>query len=177
MIFESFENWREKPISTTIETLPISEITFPNVTVCPPKDLFLNLNQDIRKSEKVKLTEDLRNELIDFARDVIQDQYYNEVMTNLSKFQDPDRYYNWYHGYTELTYPHYRTYDNTLREAFKKENHKTYGKFHMFGGGGQAGSFSICFNHFTKTLLREAFKKKVHIKGHCPFLTLPFPPF
>ena len=78
MIFESFDNWREKPISTTIETLPISEITFPNVTVCPPKDLFLNLNQDIRKSEKVKLTEDLRNELIDFALDVIQDQYYNE---------------------------------------------------------------------------------------------------
>ena len=68
-----------------IETLPISQITFPNVTVCPPRDLFLNLNQDIKNSEKVKLTENIRNELLDFALDVIQDQYYKEMISNLSK--------------------------------------------------------------------------------------------
>ena len=43
MIYESFHNWSESPIKTTIETLPISGVTFPNVTVCPPKNSLLNL--------------------------------------------------------------------------------------------------------------------------------------
>ena len=41
LIFQAFNNWEQSPISTTIETLPISEITFPNVTVCPPKNSVL----------------------------------------------------------------------------------------------------------------------------------------
>ena len=107
LIFESFNNWRKQPISTTIETLPISELTFPNVTVCPPKGLFLNLNQDIQKSETVTLNQELRNELVEYALDVIQDQIHIEMMTNLSKVQDPDRYYNWYHGFTRINYPNF----------------------------------------------------------------------
>ena len=74
-------------------------------------DLDLDLGPDleldnIRKSEKVELTKDLRNELLDYALDVIQDEYFNEVMGNLSKVEDPDRFYNWYHGYTKLQYPY-----------------------------------------------------------------------
>ena len=110
MIFESFDNWRQKPISTTIETFPISEIIFPNVTVCPPRNLFLNLNSDIKKSENVKLNKDLRNELLDYSLDVIQHEFYKEVMANLSKLEDPDRFYNWYHGYTKIQYPYYDPY-------------------------------------------------------------------
>ena len=34
LIHVSFDNWKQSPISTTIEILPISQITFPNVTVC-----------------------------------------------------------------------------------------------------------------------------------------------
>ena len=83
MIFESFENWRQKPISTTVEIVPISEIIFPNVTVCPPRNLFLNLNYDITKSENVKLNKDLRNKLLDYSLDVIQQEFYKEVMANL----------------------------------------------------------------------------------------------
>ena len=49
MILESIENWRKNPISTTFNTKPIAELTFPNVTVCPPKGLYLNLNNDIRE--------------------------------------------------------------------------------------------------------------------------------
>ena len=33
LIHVSFDNWKQSPILTTIETLPISQITFPNVTV------------------------------------------------------------------------------------------------------------------------------------------------
>ena len=71
LIHESFDNWRQNPITTTVETLPISEITFPNVTVCPPKNSFLNLNYDIQQSENVTFDNDSRNKLFDYALDVI----------------------------------------------------------------------------------------------------------
>ena len=67
LINESFYNWEQSPISTTIETLPISKITFPNVTVCPPKQTFLTLNYDIMKSETLKIDEETRKELVIYA--------------------------------------------------------------------------------------------------------------
>ena len=114
LIYESFDNWHQNPITTTIETLPISKITFPNVTVCPPKNDFLNLNHDVQQSEKVQLNESKREEMVHFALDIIQNAFFKEVMTNLSKLYYPDRYYNWYHGYTKLQYPYCCNYDKQL---------------------------------------------------------------
>ena len=37
LIFESFLFWHESPVKTNIETLPITDLKFPKVTVCPPK--------------------------------------------------------------------------------------------------------------------------------------------
>ena len=105
LIYSSFNNWNESPISTTIETLPISQITFPNVTICPPRNSYLNLNYDLVQSEKLNLSNEAQNEILEFAREAITDAHHEEVMTNLSKMEDPNRYYNWYHGYTEISYP------------------------------------------------------------------------
>ena len=107
LIYESFDNWAQSPISTTVETLPISQITFPNVTVCPPKNLFLNLNYDILQSEKMKLENDTRHKFIATDLYEVQEQFYDEIMTNFNKVEDPDRYHNWYHGYTGIGYPKY----------------------------------------------------------------------
>ena len=85
LIHVSFLNWVQSPITTTIETLPISQITFPNVTICPPKNSLLNLNYDIVHSDEMKLDDDTRKELFDFALDVVQDEFYEEMMRNLSK--------------------------------------------------------------------------------------------
>ena len=93
----SFDNWSQSPIITTVETFPISELILPNVTVCPPKNSLLNLNYDIVHSDELKLDNDTRKELFDFALDIVQDEFYDETMKNLSKLKDPDRYYNWYH--------------------------------------------------------------------------------
>ena len=49
IIKESFNSWSESPIKTTVETLPISKITFPKVTVCPPKNTYTDLNYDMVK--------------------------------------------------------------------------------------------------------------------------------
>ena len=108
-------NWGQSPITTTIETLSISEITLPNVTVCPPKNSLLNLNYDIVHSDELKLDNDTRRELFDFALDVVQEEFYDETMRNLSKVKDPDIYYKWYHGYTFLRYPAYNYKVNQLK--------------------------------------------------------------
>ena len=114
MIYTSFHNWGQSPIITTIETLPISELTLPNVTVCPPKNSLLNLNYDILHSNELKLDNDSRKELFYYALDVVQDEFYVEIIRNLSKVKDPDRYYNWYHGNTKLQYPYYSFKDDQL---------------------------------------------------------------
>ena len=56
LIKESFHSWSESPVKTTIETLPISEIKFPKVTVCPPKNTFTDLNYDLMMTENITLT-------------------------------------------------------------------------------------------------------------------------
>ena len=101
LIRQSFNDWEENPISTTSETLPMSHITFPNITVCPPRNSYLNMNFDIIQSEKIKIDDKLRKEFYDYSMDVIQENYFQEWMTNLSKIEDPNRYYNWYYGYTK----------------------------------------------------------------------------
>ena len=97
MIHTSFKSWADSPIKTTIETLPISEIKFPKVTVCPPKNTYTDLNYDLMMAEKFTLTEVMRDELINFSRKVIDDHTFTD---DLNMFQEEDRYYNWYHGYT-----------------------------------------------------------------------------
>ena len=47
IIFESFVDWAKNPIRTTIKTKPITELKFPNVTVCPPHNTFTDLNYDL----------------------------------------------------------------------------------------------------------------------------------
>ena len=55
LIYTSFQSWDESPIKTTIETLPIKEIDFPKLTVCPPKDTFTNLNYGLLMTENITL--------------------------------------------------------------------------------------------------------------------------
>ena len=63
IIYESFNDWGESPVKTTIETLPISEITFPKVTVCPPRNTFTDLNHDLKLTMNMTLDKETRNAL------------------------------------------------------------------------------------------------------------------
>ena len=112
LILQSFSNWEQNPISTTIETVHISEITLPNITVCPPKNLSLNLNFDIMKAKEIQIDEQLRNELYNYALYEFQDIISNHMIQNLSKIKDQDRYYNWYYGYTQIRFSYINEDDN-----------------------------------------------------------------
>ena len=56
LIDRSFVAWEKSPIATSIETFPISNVTFPRVTVCPPKGTNTALNYDLWKSENRTLS-------------------------------------------------------------------------------------------------------------------------
>ena len=106
LIQEAFHVWEQSPISTTVETLPISQLTFPNVTVCPPKNSYLNLNYDMMESANINLDNNTRKELYEYAMDIIQNEFFDELMRNLSKIEEKNRFYNWYYGYSAILYPY-----------------------------------------------------------------------
>ena len=66
------------------------------------------------QADELSIDNKTRIDMLDYAKEVIQDLFYEEIITNLSKIQDPDRYYNWYHGYSAITYPYYDKNDNQL---------------------------------------------------------------
>ncbi len=105
LIKESFNSWSESPVKTTIETLPISEITFPKVTVCPPKNTFTDLNYDLMMTENIKLTVEARDEMFKYAVEVINEDSFSG--NNWTKLHEEDKFYNWYHGYTMIESPFY----------------------------------------------------------------------
>ena len=85
LIDQSFTNWSDSPIKTTIETRPISEITFPKVTVCPPKNTFTDLNYDLMMLENMTMTNETRQEYLEIAKSVFLDSYFENVV--LQSFQ------------------------------------------------------------------------------------------
>ena len=99
LIQTSFQSWAESPIKTTIETLPISEIKFPKVTVCPPKNTYTDLNYDLMLAENFTLTEEMKDKLLRYLEKVLDEHTYTD---GLEVLQEDDRFYNWYYGYSKV---------------------------------------------------------------------------
>ena len=106
MILQSFDNWKDQPITTTIETLRLSKLTLPNITICPPKHTATNLNFDIMEADKMVLSKESRKEILDYAIEVYQEDNHKEMMKNLSQIHEEDRGFNWYHGYSKIRLPY-----------------------------------------------------------------------
>ena len=107
IIHQSFQSWDESPVKTTIETHPRAEITFPKVTVCPPKNTYTDLNYDLMMTQNMTVDKETRSKLANFANEQLYDHMYNVIMQNISKLEDNNRYYGWYHGYTKIDLPWY----------------------------------------------------------------------
>ena len=71
LIFTAFQSWADSPVKTTIETHPISEITFPKVTVCPPKNTYTDLNYNLMMTENMTLDNDTKKELTKYAAELL----------------------------------------------------------------------------------------------------------
>ena len=105
LIHTSFQAWADSPVKTTIETLPITEISLPKVTVCPPKNTFTNLNYDLMMLENMTLENDARDKLTQYAVGLIQDHNFKDLISNISLIEEENRYYNWYMGYSMINLP------------------------------------------------------------------------
>ena len=138
MINQSFQSWADSPVKTTIETLPITNIMFPKITVCPPKNTYTDLNYDLVKAENMTLDNTTRKELANYAMELLYDHLYDNIMRNLSKLEDNDRYYNWYHGYTRIKLPSY----------IPPSEYSTLGSFVLYDVFTAASSGSISTKYF-----------------------------
>ena len=70
MISNSYKEWQDSPVSTTITTHPITELEFPDVTVCPPRGSNTAVNHLLEKVKDVNFTEEERTTLLNISREV-----------------------------------------------------------------------------------------------------------
>ena len=104
----SYKSWQENPITTTVDIIPMSQIKFPKVTVCPPKGTYTSLNYDIMKAERINLNNETRQMFTDFSLDVIQETLFHSMMKRMNIMQEKNRYYNLYKGYSKFDNPYYQ---------------------------------------------------------------------
>ena len=107
LIHQSFQSWEESPIKTTVQTLPVTEISFPKVTVCPPKNTFTNLNYDLLMAENMTIEDDTRIKLVEKAFETLADHFVNESKSNFAQLEQKNIFFNWYNGFTKISMPSY----------------------------------------------------------------------
>ena len=111
LISKSFRGWKESPVSTSIEVRPIVEVTFPNVTVCPPRDTFTEINHDLQTVDRIQLDPQTRLELLSSLDDLLLDYFHGTTLRQMDWFSDRDRLRHWYEGRTEIVLPYWKERD------------------------------------------------------------------
>ena len=156
IIYQSFDDWAENPVTTTLETLPIKELTFPKVTVCPPKNTNTNLNYDLERMKNMTLDDNIRKKLVNMVLKLIQDYTFDQVMSNLSKITEENRFYNWYAGLSEVSLPYWGEDTDPGCKYLCKDNLLRY---HL-NTSSVSGSISTQYygNNFTATKMEKEIK-------------------
>ena len=98
LIHQSFQSWAENPIVTSIETLPIEKVRFPKVTVCPPKNTYTNLNNDLTDAGKREISFQEKETLLANFKSHFQNLDYEKTWTEMNGYFEPNKYRNWYLG-------------------------------------------------------------------------------
>jgi hypothetical protein len=116
-IKRSFDSWERSPVSTTIETLPISKAPFPIINVCPPKDTFTSLNFDLMKADNATFDTDIRNDLVVECVQLYQDMEFGEAIFEQTSFKEENKYLNWYLGFSRIQF-------SMIKEMYVAGNYK-----------------------------------------------------
>ena len=83
LIAKSYNEWQKNPIATSITTKPISDLEFPVVTVCPPKDSNTALYHDLVKAGNSTLTEKDRQSLKSAAFDIFMEKSHKDYVKSM----------------------------------------------------------------------------------------------
>ena len=90
MITNSYNEWQESPVSTTITTHPITELEFPTVTVCPPRGSNTALNHLLGKVEDVNFDEKERQELMEILWETLIEMPYKKHAKDIVELLNND---------------------------------------------------------------------------------------
>ena len=104
LISKSYVEWQKSPVSTSISTLSISDLEFPNVTVCPPKGSNTALNYDLMKADNHLMTEQQKEKLSQDAYSVFVDAPFQEYFDRLLSQANPENTENLFRGFQKEKY-------------------------------------------------------------------------
>ena len=99
LINDSYSDWQESPIATSISTHPIAELDFPTVTVCPPRGSHTALNHDLIKAGNQSLTQEDRENLKQAAYDIFTKGSHDEYVLAMVEAANPGNLEQIYQGY------------------------------------------------------------------------------
>ena len=118
LIYNALQDYENDPITTKIETFPISKLTFPAITVCPPKGSYTNLNYDLLNLDKnVKwLNETDKLELQQLTQEIILSNEIDTFVQEESRFKIKNKYESWYLGLSEMKLSYIYTYNVNYRK-------------------------------------------------------------
>ena len=85
MITNSYQEWQDSPVSTTITTHPITELKFPEVTVCPPRGTNTAVNQVLEKVRNANFTVRERYQLIKMSKEVFLENLIKQHAKRMSE--------------------------------------------------------------------------------------------
>ena len=112
LINNSYTDWKDNPVSTTISTQPIADLKFPKITVCPPRGSNTALNYDLMKLNKT-MNDTTRQRLYEANSQVFVTEVKKAKAKNLVASLNKDTISNMYHGYESIT----RSYHHSVEEA------------------------------------------------------------
>ena len=87
LIYDSFNDWAESPTVTSVETFPISEVPFPEVTVCPPLGSNTALNYDLMTADNITIDNETRNELVKLVNLAFIQSYHDGYVEDNNSLQ------------------------------------------------------------------------------------------
>ena len=156
LIGKSYVEWQKSPVSTSISTLSISDLEFPNVTVCPPKGSNTALNYDLMKADNHMLTEEEKNKLSQDAYSVFVDAPFQDYFDRLLSQVNPENTENLFRGYQSIP----KVTDGNVTET---RFFSLKGTFHTpwFGGDFEESFFESDQQHRVRLEFPENLKEQI----------------
>ena len=111
LISQSYKDWQENPVSTSITTHPIEDLDFPIVTICPPKGSNTALYHDLVKAGDASLSEKEISSLKNSAFKIFMEQSHREYVKRMPAVSNLGNMDQVYQGYHSLPKPHHNGFE------------------------------------------------------------------
>ena len=142
MINNAYTEWEESPIATTMQTLPISQLVFPSVTVCPPRGSNTALNLPLEKVRNENFTDEQRNYLLEFASKTFLFKPNQKQASQLVELVNPSNLMGLYEG--QISLPEAK---GEYTFAIRSSQHEGSFATPEYGTGNYSSGFYSKFHH------------------------------